>query len=127
MKEFISVKYPSTCLFGRSGEKMAEMYLKKENFQIIARNFRFLKGEIDIIALDQECLVFIEVKTRTKDTFGFPEEFVSRSKQKQIRRVAEGYLMLNPPEERQCRFDVIAITVEDTGQTVLQHFKNAFE
>jgi len=106
---------------------MAVRYLKRKKYRILKRNFRFLRGEIDIIALDQDCLVFVEVKMRADAMFGFPEEFVSLPKQNQIRKVAEGYLMLTSNEEKHCRFDVIAITIAHSGRTFLQHFKRAFE
>ena len=67
---------------GKAGEDIATQYLIKQEYTIICRNFRCLQGEIDIIAIDEKTLVFIEVKTRTSTKFGEPKEAVRRKKAK---------------------------------------------
>ena len=69
---------------GKEGEEMAAMYLIKNGYRIIARNFRYKKSEIDIVAQKDNIIVFIEVKTRTNAFFQEPKLSVTRSKQKQI-------------------------------------------
>ena len=94
---------------GRAGEKRACEFLKKKGFKILETNYKTFVGEIDIIALDKEVLVFIEVKTRMDDAFGNPSEAVNRKKQEKYIKVASEYLQKNKKTESLCRFDVIEI------------------
>ena len=111
---------------GRSGEEVALEYLCKNRYKIIERGFRFLRGEIDLIARDGPTLVFIEVKTRHVSSFGYPEESVNFAKRSQIRRIARGYLLKNTLEDVECRFDVLTLTIEYSGHWSINHIKNAF-
>ncbi|MBE0713577.1 MAG: YraN family protein, partial [Candidatus Aminicenantes bacterium] len=70
-------------------------------------------GEIDIVARDGTTLVFVEVKARADESFGRPEESVTPGKQRQIRKIAQGYLVQNPLGGDACRFDVISILFGD--------------
>lgn len=81
---------------GKGGELAARDYLLKKNFKLIEMNYRNEIGEIDLIMTDKDSLVFVEVKQKTDDYFGLPEEMISKGKLYQIRRVAEIYLLLNP-------------------------------
>jgi putative endonuclease len=112
---------------GRFGENAAVAYLERNGYRILARGFRFLRGEIDIIARDGGTIVFLEVKTRAGAGFGPPEESVTASKQRRIRRMAEGFLMkgrIRP--DTPCRFDVISLRVGDDGVPEVRHIKDAF-
>jgi putative endonuclease len=111
---------------GRSGEDVALKYLRKNKYRIIERGFRFLRGEIDLIAWDGPTLVFVEVKTRHVSSFGYPEESVNAVKRKQIRRIARGYLLRNTFENVECRFDVLTLTIEYSGSWSINHIKGAF-
>ncbi|MBN1224590.1 MAG: YraN family protein [Candidatus Aminicenantes bacterium] len=111
---------------GQSGEAIALSYLKKIKYRILEKGFRFLRGEIDLIALDGRTLVFVEVKTREKSLFGLPEESVTPTKRRQIKRIAQGYLLKHPRPEVECRFDVLAITFDMDGKHLIRHLKNAF-
>lgn len=107
---------------GNDFEDKACEYLKCLGYIIIERNFRIYKGEIDIIARDGECLVFIEVKYRSGNSFGHSVEAVNIHKQRTIYRVAEGYLLYHKEyQNKPCRFDVIAF-----DNSNLTHIKNAF-
>lgn len=107
---------------GNDYEISACEYLEKQGYRIVERNFRIHRGEIDIIALDDDVLVFVEVKYRRKNSFGYSAEAVTIQKQRIIYKVAEGYLTLNAKyRNKPCRFDVIAI---DNNE--LSHIKNAF-
>ena len=117
---------PSKHVFGKSGEDIALSYLKKKKYRIVESNFRFKRGEIDIIAYDRDTLVFIEVKTRKSTTFGFPEEAVTAQKQQQIRRIAQGFMAKQHLQEPYCRFDVISISFDENGTYDIHHIKNAF-
>ncbi|MEG1751548.1 MAG: YraN family protein [Clostridia bacterium] len=107
--------------FGTYGEKIAQKYLIKNEFEIIQMNFKCVIGEIDIIAVDKKYLVFVEVKCRTSDKFGRPCEAVTYAKQKKIRRIAELYLKKIGALNALVRFDVIEILGKE-----INHIKNAF-
>lgn len=111
---------------GRSGEEAAAAYLKKEKFRLVCRGFRFQRGEIDIIAYDKDTLVFVEVKTRRGTEFGPPEESVTPFKQRQIRRLAEAYLMQNNLGDVPCRFDILALSPEGKRGYRVHHIPDAF-
>ena len=114
-------------LLGGIGEKYAVKYLKKNKYKILEQNYVTHFGEIDIIAKDNDCYVFIEVKTRTSDKFGEPMEAVTPYKQRHVIRSAQSYLMLNQIDENQVeiRFDVIEVK-SDNGKNEINHVKNAF-
>lgn len=111
---------------GKSGEDVALEYLRKIKYKITDKGFRFLRGEIDLIAWDGSTLVFVEVKTRNLSPFGYPEESVNSAKRSQIRRVARGYLLKNTMEDVECRFDVLTLTIDDSRRWSINHIKNAF-
>ena len=108
---------------GTQYEKDAEQFLKKQGIRIIAKNFRCKQGEIDIIGVDNKCLVFVEVKYRTTNKAGEPEEAVNIYKQKKICSVAEYFLYTHPYYANQMiRYDVVAILGDD-----IRWHKAAFE
>jgi putative endonuclease len=116
----------STQALGRAGEEIACEYLLKKGYVIVARRFRMFRGEIDIIARDGETLVFVEVKARADVSHGRPEESVTPGKQRQIRRIAQGYLLKEPWAGVACRFDVISILLRGAEDCRLEHFVDAF-
>lgn len=117
---------PGPLVLGRSGEDIACRYLQGKGFEILERGFRLFRGEIDIVARDGETLVFVEVKARADESHGRPEESVTPAKQRQIRRVAQGYLVAHPQPGVDCRFDVIAILFRGPDDCRLEHFVDAF-
>lgn len=116
----------TTQAIGQTGEAIALAYLRRKGYKIVETRFRFLRGEIDIVARDREMLVFIEVKMRTGTSYGRPEEAVTARKQQQIRKVAEGYLLRHRLVDVACRFDVVAIRPDERGFCAVAHFENAF-
>ncbi len=110
---------------GKTGEKEAIRYLKKKGYRILDRNFRTPLGEIDIIAEDKNQLVFVEVKTRTSDTFGEPFESVHKIKQHRLKRLALFYIKQKGKEDMSVRFDVISIKIGGTKE--VKHIEGAFE
>jgi putative endonuclease len=112
----------------KKGEQMAADFLKEKGFEIIERNYRHGHGELDIIAVDSKdgFTVFVEVKTRQNLYFGEPEYAITKSKQRQVKKVAELYLYDKEIDEINCRFDVIAILLEDENNPVINHYENAF-
>ncbi len=116
---------------GAEGERIAARYLAGKGYRILARNFRFHRNEIDIIARDGQELCFVEVKTRQSLDKGHPAEAVTQHKQQEIIRAASGYLAAIEGPPPACRFDVIAIIitpVDDAGSGgfSLEHLKAAF-
>lgn len=95
---------------GSGYEEMAAAYLTETGYTIVARNFSYRQGEIDLIAREGEYLVFVEVKFRRNDRMGQPMEAVDYRKQRRIRRTAEYYLYkYGISESMACRFDVVSI------------------
>ena len=94
---------------GKFGEDLAVIYLKRIGYKILERNFRCRVGEVDIIAKDVEEIVFIEVKTRTNNTYGEPSEAVDYIKKEHIIKTANYYLYKNKLYNKSIRFDVIEV------------------
>ena len=110
----------------RKGERIAAEYLQQQGWWILERNFRYGKaGEIDLIARDDEYTVFIEVKTRMSDACGAAAYAVTPGKQRQLLRLARGYMYVQGMGELLCRFDVITVTFA-RGEPVINHIRNAF-
>jgi len=112
---------------GRRGEEIAVNFLKNQGYKIIERNYRCRRGEIDIIAQDNEEVVFIEVKTRWSLRYGLPEEAVSFYKRKHIIKVGLIYLQQHRFEEVNSRFDVVSILMEGEKVKEVKLIKNAFK
>jgi len=110
---------------GQQGEELAVDFLKKKGYRVLERNFRYERGEIDIVAEDREALVFVEVKSRRTRTFGEAEDAVTILKRRRLRRIAEGYLFTHNIESKACRFDVIGIQF-DGERADIRHYENAF-
>jgi putative endonuclease len=126
MKGLKSAKKILAYELGKSGEDVAIEYLKRKKYKIVDKGFRFLRGEIDIIAYDRETLVFIEVKTRKSIKYSQPEESVTPAKRKQLRRVAQGYLLRNHIQDVECRFDVLSLTFDELEGYTVKHITDAF-
>ena len=108
-------------LRGKYGEDLAVSYLESRYYEIIERNYRYGRGEIDLIGIYQnQLLVFFEIKLRGNNEFGEPETFVTRNQEKLIMEAAEQYL-LDINWHKDIRFDIIAISGEQ-----IEHFQDAF-
>ncbi len=109
-------------LLGRVGEKNAGKYLRKKGYKIIEKNYTTKIGEVDLIALYGDLLVFIEVKTRSSTAYGNPRDAVDYHKQRKYVLLAKEYLMVKKEyRERPVRFDVIEILNGD-----INHIESAF-
>ena len=107
---------------GAEKEELAMEYLKEQGVKLLAKNFYFRGGELDLIVKDGEYVCFIEVKYRKSLSYGYPEEAVTLAKQKKILQGARFFLYQNHfPAETPCRFDVISIYKEE-----ISWVKNAF-
>jgi len=110
---------------GNVGEEQAVTFLVEKGFQIVERNYRYGKGEIDIVAREKDFLVFVEVKARESLEYGLPEEAITKRKIAQIRKIAEAYLAEKTITDENIRFDVVAILFLN-NQTTINHYENAF-
>lgn len=114
-------------LFGDRGERTAARFLRKQGYRILARQVRNSFGEIDLIALDGDVIVFVEVKTRSTLSAGLPVEAVDHRKQQQITRTALAWMKRRRLLDQQGRFDVVAILWQSGNPPQIQHYRNAFE
>lgn len=111
-------------LYGKKCEAIACKFLKDKGYKIIKKNYSNMIGEIDIIAKDKDCLVFVEVKARFSSAFGDPLEAIDEEKQNKIRMVATFYLKKKHLLDAKCRFDAVAILGD--GDYEIRHVENAF-
>ena len=111
---------------GAYGEQLAVSYLQHHHFRILERNYRACHGEIDIIAVWRDTLVFVEVKTRISFSYGRPEDAISRRKLQEITRTALMYKHGHPELPESLRIDVIAIVLASSGGEVIsfEHIPN---
>jgi putative endonuclease len=113
---------------GELGEKMAGRFLRKNGYKILYRNFRgHSGGEIDIVARDNDTLVFIEVKTRTREDFGRPLTAVDRQKRRRVSRGGLAWLRLLNNPDILFRFDVVEVLIVPDSKPKLELIKNAFQ
>lgn len=101
----------TTSKAGKFGEEFAVNLLLNKGYKILQKNFRSRFGEIDIIAMDGDYLVFVEVKTRWNINFGLPEEAVTQSKIWKITRTAEFYMLKHPNNAKKQRIDVVSLLI----------------
>ncbi|MBF0135061.1 MAG: YraN family protein [Magnetococcus sp. DMHC-1] len=112
--------------FGRFAEDLAAGHLSRTGYRILERNVRFRRGELDIVALQGDTLVFCEVKARRTDTYGSPAEAIDFRKQRRLTLLATLYLQAHPEYSNHfCRFDAVLITRQGPGWKV-EVLQNAF-
>ena len=118
LQKLAANRKPGHLALGQQGEAEAYFYLRRHGYRIVATNFRVPRdhGEIDLIGWDKDTLCFIEVKTRTDDSFAPPSTAVTRDKQQHIRSVAKAYLRrLSTEQPPSCRFDVVSVVPSLSG------------
>lgn len=109
---------------GRWGEETTARYLQARGYAILARNFHTAHGELDIVAGKEGAIVFVEVKVRSSNAFGFPEEAVSPRKQAHLLSAAEAYFEKHPESPETWQFDIVAITCCPGAEPEIEHFEN---
>lgn len=114
-------------ILGESGEEAAFEFLRKKRYRILERNYKTPLGEIDIIAQDRDCLVFIEVKSLSDTSYILPQEMVNKRKQEQIIRVALSYLKAKGLRNADCRFDCVAVVFSLGKEPEIELIKDAFQ
>jgi putative endonuclease len=111
---------------GELGERAAKRQLKRQGLKFLTANFRSPRGEIDLIFRDADCLVFIEVKTRSSEEWGRPAAAVNAERRGRLTRAALDYLRLlrNPPVK--VRFDIVEVLLQDSAVREVRHLPNTF-
>ena len=122
-----STSPPRHLRLGTRGENLACQFLKKNGYKILFRNFKGRTGgEIDVVCRDRDTLVFVEVKTRTREDFGRPVEAVNREKRDRIARGGLAWLRLLDDPDILFRFDVVEVIIADDAEPRLEILENAF-
>ena len=101
---------------GRTGERLAAEALMSKGYRILERNFRCRQGEIDLVAEDEQDIIFVEVKTRRGVSFGLPEDAVTIRKRRKLVEVASNYLDFHTCSDRSWRIDVVAVQFSSSGK-----------
>ena len=112
---------------GKEGERMAKVFLEKKGWQPVKMNYSNELGEIDLIMIDDQVLVFVEVKLKVGQDYGQPEEMISQKKLWRIKRVAESYLSLErkmAKKYERYRIDAVCIVKENNKVKRISHYEN---
>ena len=109
---------------GKKGEQLAIDFLIKNDYKILEKNYRYIKAEVDIIAKKENILAVIEVKTRSTDYFGNPQDFVNPKKIKLLLSAIDHYLVQKDLDV-EVRFDIIAV-IHQNNNTKIEHLEDAF-
>ncbi|MDG1262094.1 MAG: YraN family protein [Flavobacteriales bacterium] len=110
---------------GNLGEQLASEHLVQNGYTILAKQWRFGRNEIDLIAQKEEDICFVEVKLRDNDWGGKPFQFVSKDKQRRVIKAAHHYLNKHADDHLNARFDIISI-IHNAQHKSLEHIENAF-
>lgn len=116
-------------ILGARGEKAAARYLRRRGYKILLKNFRSGKAEVDIVARQNDWLVFVEVKTRESEQFGAPSEAVDRDKQRNLSKAALDYLRMLGNPRIHFRFDIVEVIIADGSKRPddIRLIQNAFD
>jgi putative endonuclease len=110
---------------GRWGEQLAAQRLEALGYVILDRNWRCRRGEIDLVARDEDVLVFVEVKTRRGRDYGSPEESITRSKAKRLLELGQRYMLESDIEDVDWRVDLVAVEINQQGELLrFEHIPN---
>lgn len=112
--------------FGKLAEELAEKFLVEKKYKILAKNFRFQKAEIDIIAEFNNQVIIVEVKARATDAFMLPQEAINKKKIRLLVAAANQFLEENNIH-LETRFDVISVLPNENGKLEISHIEDAFE
>ncbi len=111
---------------GRRGEALAEAHLVRAGYTVLDRNYRFLRGELDLVCLDDPFVVFVEVKWRSDDAWGRPEEHVTPAQKAKLRETAAAWMHERRMDGFPARFDIVAVLERPQAEPELTHYKFAF-
>lgn len=115
---------------GKNGEEIAKGFLLKKGFELVDQNYENKIGEIDLVMINKDWLVFVEVKLKIGDRFGSPEEMINKRKLSQVKRVAESFLILEKSKTKKFkkfRIDGIGIVVDENNEILrINHYENIY-
>lgn len=117
----------TTRKLGAAGEKAAVRYLKRNGYKVLARNYVCPLGELDVICLGDDGIVFVEVKTRTHELDADPEENIDARKRRKLMQVARYWLREHREPQCAYRFDALSVIIPDRGDPTVRHVQEAFE
>lgn len=125
-RSFKSRRLPAHLQRGQRGEQIARAHLTDAGIQCLTTNFRCRYGEIDLVCRDRDCLVFVEVKTRSQQNWGRPADAVNRKRQQRLSRAALDYLRRIDQPDVKARFDVVEVLLVNDQLQEIRHLPNAF-
>jgi putative endonuclease len=117
---------PIHLLHGELGERAARKHLKSQGMKFLTANFRSERGEIDLVFRDQDCLVFVEVKTRSSEDWKRPAAAVDRERRGRLTRAALDYLRLIKNPKVKIRFDIVEVLLQQSEVREIRHLPNTF-
>ena len=123
---FTKTPLPENLRRGNLGELAAKKHLRKSGLKFLVANFRSDRGEIDLICRDQDCLVFVEVKTRSSEEWTRPAASVNARKRRLLSQTALDYLRLLKNPEVKFRFDIVEVLLTDGEVREVRHLPNTF-
>jgi len=120
------VEKPQHLRFGELGERAAKRHLRRKGLKFLTANFRSPRGEIDLVFREQDCLVFIEVKTRSSEEWSRPAAAVDRERRQRLTRAALDYLRLLRNPAVKIRFDIVEVLLANGDVKEVRHLPNTF-
>ncbi|MCX6894091.1 MAG: YraN family protein [Verrucomicrobia bacterium] len=123
---FVREEKPEHLRHGELGERAAEKHLRGLGLKFLTRNFRSERGEIDLVFRDEDCLVFIEVKTRSSEVWTRPAAAVDARKRRLLSQTALDYLRRIKNPEVKIRFDIVEVLLTDDAVREVRHLPNTF-
>jgi len=127
IKEWLTKKeVPLSQQHGELGERAAKKHLKQLGLKFLTSNFESDRGEIDLIFRDDDCLVFVEVKTRSPGDWLRPAAYVNKQKRRHLCQTALDYLALLKNPQVKIRFDIVEVLLQDSSVREIRHLPNTF-
>ena len=126
LQRFLKPAQPVNLEHGQLGESAAKAHLKKLGLKFLLANFSTERGEVDLIFRDGDCLVFVEVKARSSESWTRPAAFVNKEKRRRLSKAALDYLRLLKKPAIKFRFDIVEVLLEDGEVREVRHLPNTF-
>src|SRR5256885_8695849 len=123
---FRSAEQPLHLQYGILGERAAKKLLKRQGLKFLTANFRSDRGEVDLVFRDCDCLVFVEVKTRSSEDWVRPASAVNKERRQRLSRAALDYLRLLKNPQVKLRFDIVEVLLEEGVVREVRHLPNTF-
>jgi len=127
LSRFQGKSKPLHLQYGVLGERAAKRNLQRKGLKFLTANFRSKRGEIDLVFRDRDCLVFIEVKTRSSEEWSRPAAAVNRERRERLSHAGLDYLRLLKNPKVKFRFDIVEVLLADGGVREIRHLENSFE